>query len=390
MFATLIAIGLSIYLYFYGAGWSPGILFPFSVASSSILLSFGAAALLVSFLPVQKGEQNITPRLSELFRKDYRINLGMAFLFCLPLLMVAASFLASPLIPILLLLGLGIDTLYLLIRRIMDYLNPFRVIDFLKAEAFTAIDQNADGRLCNGIEACAEVAIKSVQRHNGTLANHALDALEGMGENFLAASKRAGQPIQSPELKAEGINDSLSYVLLFLIQQLEAIYSSALEKKMELVAGHVITALTKLAIYTTHTDLSLTSLPLHYLDKLTQQAMEKGFKDIGIKASIGLMSVADAIGGVKEIQYLDIKPAFVKIITTLDMIAKETFKKDKSTKMALLIHPFKELADLINKEPLASHQDRGAIESQLTLVLSEFEALASVLSTMPFSIPPDE
>lgn len=383
MFATIIAILLSTYLFFYGGSWSPGALFPFSIAASAILLSFGAAALLVSFLPIQKGEQNITPRLAELFRKDLRINLGLAFLFCLPLIIIAASFLTSPIIPILLLLGIGIDTLYLLIRRIMDYLNPFRVIDFLKSEGFNAIDADADGTLCNVIESCAEVAVKSIQRHNGALSNHALNAIEEIGEDFLASTKSLGHTLQSRELKAEGIPDSISYVLLYLFQHLEAIFSQSLDKKLDLTAGHIITILTKLAIYATRIDLSLVTLPLYYLDKFAAQALEKNILDVSVKATIGLQSIAKVISETKEIQYQDLKTPFITIISSLDKIAKETFKKDKSIKIAILKHPFKQLATLLDQEPIKSHQDRQAIVQQINLVLDEFTALESVLLMMP-------
>lgn len=383
MFATLIAILLSVYLYFFAGSWNPGSLFPFAMAASAILLSFGAAALLVSFLPIQKGEQTITPRLSELFRKDMRINFGMGLLFCLPLIIIAVSFLPSPIIPMLLLLGVGIDVLYLLIRRIMDYLNPFRVVDFLKAEAIDAIDKDKDKDFCNLIESCSEVAIKSTQRHNSALANHALDALEESGEKFLASSKRLSHPIQNKELADEGVSDSLNYILLFLLQHLEAVHSEAIEKKQEIIAGHVITIITKLADFAANVDLSLTALPLHYINKLAESSMDHSLQDVGIKASIGLLKLAENISKQKDLQYMDLKPPFFTIISILDNVAKITFKNNKEVKIFLLVQPFKDLKSLFEKEPLKSHQDSPAIVNQVDLTLAEFTALESVLATMP-------
>lgn len=387
MFATLIAILLSVYIFIFGDSIPPNIILPYSIIAAAFLLAFGIAALLVSFLPIQKAEQNFTPRLSELFRKDFKMNAGLAFLFCLPLLVFASNFTPYPLIPVLLLIGLGIDVFYLLIRRVMDYLNPFRAVDFLKQEGIYAIDQDNDPGLCNIIESCSEVAIKGLQRHNSALTNHTLDALEKLGELFLASSKRLSRPAQNPELQAEGVSDSLSYVLVFLLQHLESIHEQALDKKLELVAGHVITTLTKLAIYTTRIDLSLTALPLYYVDKLALHAIKKGFQDVGVKATIGLLSVAEAISDRNDLQYMDLKPSFITIISTLDAIAKETFSMDKTTKIPILTQPFRQLAQLLEKESLKGHQDKGVIQDQLTRILAEYQALEAVLSTMP-PLPP--
>ena len=383
MIATLIAIFISAYIYFFAGDRNLASLFMVSIAAAAILLSFGAAALLVSFLPIQKGEQNITPRLSELFRKDFRINGISAFLFSLPIIIFGVSYLPQPIIPMLILIGIGIDLLYLLIRRIMDYLNPFQVVNFLKDEAFSAVAQGSDERVCNGIEACAEVAVKSIQRHNSALANHSIDTLGLIGENFLVSSKSLSHPIQDQALKEKGVPDSLSFVLVFLCQHLESIYMEAFDKKLELVAGFVITTLTKISVYAAKTDVSLLSLPLFYINKIAQHAMENGFQDVGIKTTIGLTNVAESIAKAKDIQYQDLKAPFVSIISTMDMIAKETFRLDKSTKIAILVEPFKKLQQMVQRDPIKQHQDQSVIEDQLKLVLNDFSTLETVLATMP-------
>lgn len=387
MIATLIAILISAYIYFFAGDRNLASLYMVSIAASAVLLSFGAAALLVSFLPIQKGEQNITPRLSELFRKDFRINFTIAYLFSLPIIIFGTTFLPQPIIPMLILIGIGIDLLYLLIRRIMDYLNPFQVVNFLKDEAFRAIAKDSDETVCNVIESCSEVAVKSIQRHNSSLANHAIDTLGLIGENFLTTSKSLSHPIQDQGLKEKGVTDSLSFVLVFLCQHLESIYTEAFEKKLELVAGYVITTLARISIYAAKTDVSLLTLPLFYINKIAQHAMENRFQDVGIKATIGLSNVAMSIAEAKDIQYQDLKSPFVSIISTMDMIAKETFRNDKSTKIAVLVEPFRKLQQLIQTDPIKQHQDQSVIEDQLKLVLGEFSALETVLATMP-PIPP--
>lgn len=383
MIATLIAIFISAYIYFFAGDRNLASLFTVSVAAAAVLLSFGAAALLVSFLPIQKGEQNITPRLSELFRKDFRINGAIAYLFSLPIIIFGVTFLPQPIIPMLILIGIGIDLLYMLIRRIMDYLNPFQVVNFLKDEALSAVAQGSDERVCNGIESCSEVAVKSIQRHNSVLANHAIDTLGLIGENFLISSKSLSHPIQDQKLKDKGVPDSLSFVLVFLCQHLESIYMEAFEKKLELVAGFVITTLTKISVYAARIDVSLLTLPLFYINKIAQHAMENGFEDVGIKATIGLTNIAESIAAAKDIQYQDLKAPFVSIISTMDMIAKETFRLDKTTKIAILVEPFKKLQQIVQTDPIKQHQDQSVIEDQLKLVLNDFTTLETVLATMP-------
>src|SRR5262249_48876860 len=113
-----------------------------------VLVAFSIALLLSlpliyasAWTPLQKGEQNITPRLIERVSRDKQLLMASFALLIFPLISIAIYFLllkAPELNPTylflgwLILFGVALDLTGLLIKRITSYLNPFKA-----AEIFT-------------------------------------------------------------------------------------------------------------------------------------------------------------------------------------------------------------------------------------------------------------
>ena len=152
---------------------------------------------------------------------------------------------------------------------------------------------------------------------------------------------------------------------------------------MPLTSGHVISAIAKLASYAAVTDFSLLLLPLHYIDKCSLSSVHKGYTDVGVKATIGLLELMKALSQAKGLEYQEIKPHLFKLITTLESIAKELFRQDKSTKIQILIAPFSEIAHTLDQEPFKDHPDTPVLIQQIQRIIGEFEALDAVMKTMP-------
>lgn len=383
MYATLVSVLLSAYLVYEGIQTPETTSFVFAASAAAVFLAITFLILSMSFSPFQKEEQNLTPKLMQILFSDPKLKLRLIASAILPLGFVASSFLPWHTPLFLILFGMSIDLLFSLYRRIADHLNPFRVVEFILADAKNAIILDQDAKLCDLIEASAEVANKSIQRHSSALAKQSIEAMGKMGELFLNSEASIFHPPQNPELKAQGIPDTISYVFLFLLQHLEDVYQNAITNKVDLVASFIITIYTKLASFAAAIDLSLTPMPLHYIQKTSLESLRKGSSDIGIKAILGLLQIAKAISAAKDVAYQDIKPPFFTMIETLREISLEMFRKDKTIKIPLLIHPFQELNRLFLEEPLKSHQDASAVVTQINSVLDEFKALQEVMLMKP-------
>lgn len=382
MIATVFAALVAIFLTVSGNFPDSSLLKIIFASASGLFFLCGILLFAGSYSALQKSEQNSIPKLIQLIQNDYKLNCALAFLSLLPFGLFLPLF--DKLFPVaLILIGIGMDAVRLLLNRILDHLNPFKIVSFLTTEATRAIAKDRDALLCETIDSLCDLGVSAVHRHNSALANQTIDALESIGESFLKAEKSPSHPVQSADLEKEGVKDTLSYVLIYLLQNLEVLFVKALDKRMEFVLGHLITTMTKLISYSAKTDLSLATFPLHYTGKLSKLAMEKGFTDVGVKTSIGLLMISKSIPLLKDLPYLDIKPFFISLITILDNIAKETFRQDKSTNIDILIEPFLKLRALFEADPLKSHQDAIAVTQQIDKVIEEFRTLDTLLKTMP-------
>lgn len=385
MYATPFALLLAALFFYFEVAFN----FPHVFLLATLFAIFFPLSALLSYTlilpPLQRGEQNVTPRLIELLSRDSKLIYGMRFLLLLPialigvlLLPVKESFLFA-----VVLIGLGLDLLYLHSCRLTTYLNPFRMVDFLVGAGERFISQSRDAELCELIESTTEVAIKSVDRHQSALANRAIDGLEKMGGKFLTQKKNFAHPPQNVELQLQGIKDTLSYVILFLLEHLEEIQERALDEKLSLIASHVVTTFAKLAIYASKIDPSLAALALHFVNKTSLKAAQRGFYDSGIKATVGLLELAKAIAMSKDLLRQDLKSTMIPLIAGLEALAKELFKQNKNTEMQVLTSPFHELARLISQEPFQGHQDAPYLIQQINRILGDFQALEAILKAMP-------
>lgn len=382
MIGTIFSALVAVFLYVSGNFPDPSFLRILFAAFSGLLFLCGTLLIAGSYSALQKGEQNSIPKLIQLVQKDKLLHLAIGYLSLLPLTLFLPIF--ETFFPVaLFLIGIGFDFVRLILNRILDHLNPFKIVSFLTKEAKSSIAKDRDAVLCETIDSLCDLGVRAIHSHNSTLANQTIDSLESVGETFLKAEKSPSHPVQNAELTKEGVRDTLSYVLMYLLQNLEVLFVQAADNKMEFVLGHLITTLTKLISYSAKTDLSLAIYPLHYTGKLSKLAMEKGFNDVGVKTTLGLLTISKSIPQLKDIPYLDIKPFFISLITILDNIAKETFRQDKSTNIDVLILPFLTLRTLFESDPLKGHQDAKAVTLQIDKVIEEFQTLDNLLKTMP-------
>lgn len=348
-----------------------------------------------SFSPMQSAEQNLTPRLLELYRKDTwlfcAIGGVVAFSFFSVLLALNQEFLhlISPFISLsvwILIFGVALDLFIFIWRRSLKYLNPFQVVGLISQSATKNIQENKDVELCESIDALSEIAIRSIKNTNTSLSLEAISEIRQIARVFLGSSKSIVHEEEDPALKQLGVRDSVAFVLFYILQRFETIHDHALEKKLEPICSSVVTGLGKIAVYAADYDITLTSYPLHFMHKLALRSLNGGLPEVGVKATLALVEMAKGIVSAKNVDYMELQPPFLSIINTLQAVAKDTFRLDKSTKVQVLLQPFFELRELFKSEKMANHQDTPVILQNIDRVIAEFETLETVLKTMP--LPP--
>lgn len=400
MFGTLIALFFALLLHFSAIGQEAlpnlSIMGLILVAVATLFLFLPPLIIGLSWTPLQRAEQTITPRVFECFLKDRTLKIAAFILLFFPLISYIMAidvlflniFNKNILLPAwIILLGVAIDAVYYMLRRVTTYLDPFQVVNLFAHEANRCIQNDREEDLCNWIEALSEVALRGLQRSSTSICIQVNDELQHILSLFLKSNKSIGHASQDAQSKEAGMGDKISYTLFFLLQRLEMINEKAIEQHLEPVCSNLITILGKITIDAAKYDLSMPSYPLHFLGKFATAAQQHGMTQVGPKAVLTLLEVAKTILNDIDVTYAELQEPFFSLISQMNLISKEMFRQDKGMSIKLLTQPFKDLRELFVSEKMSKHQDTPAILQKIDMVLVEYDALDHVLRTMP-PMPP--
>jgi hypothetical protein len=363
------------------------------IAVATLFLFIPTLILALAWSPLQQAELNLTPKVSDHFKNDFSIRLVSIILILFPLLtyLIALDVLFLKVLsndivlPIwIVLLGISLDAMQYLIRRVFGYLDPFYVAQLFTHEAHKSILNNQELELCNWIDALSEIAIKAIQRTSTSLCSQVCSELQKIINIFFESSKNIAYPSQDAETKSMGIGDRVSYTLFFLLQRLEMINDKAVEQKLEPVCSNLEAVLGKIAISATKCDISMPAYVLNYMGRLSVNALQHGMPEVGSKTICILLEVAKGILTDIDITYMELQDPFNSLIAQLHAISKEMFRQNKNISVKILAQPFRELKALFtDNEKVAKHQDTPAILTSIDRILGEYDALESVMRTMP-------
>lgn len=391
MLGTLFSLIIGAMLLFATATLNQALLTVTMVVVGSLFVLLFAAVHTFSWAPLQKVEQNMTPRLLDLYSADGHIKfLNLWFIF-FPLASFAMATTAVPfeflgsngvLVIWLLMLGITFDAFIHLCRRVVSYLNPFSIVKHLDRKALEAIQSEDQAALCHWIEALGEIGTKAVERLLPTLCTQVVDSTYLVAREYLLAAKSITHHVEE---KSKDHVDQVSYILFYLFQQMEQIHDRAVEKRLETLSGKLVTTLGKIAIASGQYDLTMTSYPLHYLGKFATTAQSRGCSDVVEKSTCTLVEVGKALVAEVDIRYQNLQEPFFSLLSHLDTLAKERFQQNKQINLQLLTLPFEELKNLFADEATEAfkHQDRGVIVAQIDTILNRFEQLEAILKTVP-------
>lgn len=341
---------------------------------------------------LHRAEQNTTPRLLDMFKKDPLLGFNHLGLIALPLLAIALGLVAALLPHVhtgsilgvwFLLVGICFDLLIQFIRRILSYLNPFAAVQLFRLAAKRSIQNDREGDLCDWIDALSEVGNRSLNRSGMSICGSVLNELYEIIRLFLGASKSIGHISEDKQSLALGIKDKVTFTLFFLLERLSMLFNQALEKRLEPICSNTLTTLGKIALESAKYDISLVSYPLQYIGKLGLDAHQKRLQDIGLKTVCLYLEVSKSILTEIDISYLELQEPFFTLIHHMDEITKESFKQNKEIPIKALEQPFYDLKSLFAEGKASTHQDTPKIVADIDRVIGEFDALAQVLRTIP-------
>lgn len=395
MIGTLFSIVIALLLYLYPLPEKLEVNYSligtilFIVASLFVINQ--TALTVYAWAPLQKMEQNLTPRVFAIFKKDRNLRITNLFLLLFLLftyLVVVDLFLfeffgkKQMLILWTLMFGVAIDMLHHHLRRVMDFLDPYHVVEFLSNSALHCAKTSKEGELCDWIDTLTETSIKGLEHHSFSLSILAVDKLRLVTENYLEIAKRISYHEGESAGKFGG-SDHISYMLFYLFQRMELIFDKAVEGRNEPACSNLIATLGKIIIYCAKYDITLAGHPLYYCGRFVKKAQHRELNEVGNRGVVTLLEVAKVIIKDVDLQYVEIKDTFIDLVNTMHGIAKDTFRKDKSINIPLLMQPFSTLKEFFRNGKIADHQDTPSIIASIDNVLVEFSSLEEVMRSMP-------
>lgn len=349
------------------------------IGVGSVVLITGVLANFMMSVPLQRAEQEVTPCIFRALRKKWSFRIASSAVLLFPFLSFLATFGLHPPLPLVIavwviLLGIAIDSFHLLIKWSFVALNPFEAITLLSQNARHYFTPGEGGNFCLWVDALIETALKAIDRSSTSLCDNTIKELEDIATSFLKERTLMGS-------KEE--DDELNYTICFFLQRLEQVHTKAAERLLEMISSKIIVTTGKIAIAVAKYHPAWASLPLNSIGKMTQEAQSYDLDDVAIKASITLQQIGKKILDDDPSLQLPIQDMFFTILGRLEKIAQTTFRKDKTTNIDVLIHPFRDMKHWFTEEKYKNHPDAAAIVNDLERVMGEFEALEMVLRTMP-------
>jgi hypothetical protein len=395
MFITIISVLLALLMAFYTEAFS----LPLDFYFLAYLLVIGGTTILIltilltiwSLIPLNQLEQKLIPRLVELYRRDRTILVSSWILFLFPLisyvLAVVLISLNSPHKELvfafwMIYFGLSLDLLKDVWKRTLNFLNPFYLIDLFTHDARRAIQTEQDDHLYASLDSLSEVSLRAIEKNRLALSTQSLSQFAPILQTFFKSAKSISRISQDIKMEKSGQDES-SYTIFYLLQRLELINKKALQHGLETVCSQMIMTLGKIIVYCGQFDLSMVSFPTHFLGRFAVKAQQHNMEEVGNIAIGTLLEVARTLLADANVAYAELINPFNTITNSLEAIAKESFKRDKTTSIKILTQPLRDLKTLFQNEKMAAHRDTPAIIANIDRVLTEFDTLEQVMRTIP-------
>ena len=282
----------------------------------------------------------------------------------------------------LILFGIAVDALYFSLHQSTALSNPNTILKQISESTKREMDVENTSAICQNFDTYTELALKALHTKGIVFCRDAIDELRGYSESYFKMAARKKMALGA-SLKESGFVDQVNYSVIYLFQNLELLFHDALTGSYETLASEIVIDAGKIALYAARADVTWGIIPIHKIGKFALMARREGMKEVVIKSSITLQRIAEAFLSDAEILRQDIKELMNTLIGRLDEITKEMFRQDKSTKIAVMTKPFKEIEELLKQDKFSNRDDTPLILIEISRILAEYEALEKVMGAIP-------
>jgi hypothetical protein len=352
-----------------------------------------SVTLAITYIPRVRAQKYLPTTISSLVRKNPLVVLAHVYTFVFPLLSLALAGIHTiwALALWFVLLALAIDSFGYYLRKISATFSSSTGLEAIYNNAVKTLPKDNTSELCESFDALSEVALKSIDTKSILNGKEAIEYIRELSQEFFRETRKKKFTVDSTGKNLD-VSDRVNFTLSYLIQDFDMLYSKVINEGIEPVANEIILSLGKIALYAARADVSFAQIPLRTLGKYALFAQHKGYSDVVFRAIITLNQVGRLFLTEQDVLLQDLKEIFLTIVSLLEDITKDSFKRDKSTKISVLQQPFNDLRAALKDPRLANRDDIQVIDADIGRVLGEFDALEMVvggMSAVPdFGIPP--
>ena len=375
--ATLISIiFVVIFTVFLNAATSLGFLSVIALVAGALFFLMTPLIKGMTMLPLQAASVESSSKALHFARRDMKLNfLTLVWISFALFSFFVAAFSSDWLFIIWVIwLGLSIDAIYLYTRFATGYADPYQLVQIFLSKGKKYFGSKHHQELCSVIDGIGEISLKALYQRSIPLTIEGVSTLDRLADSYLE--------VKGQEASQQGMKEQVNYTLGFLLHRMQLIFDQAAEDRLEVVANQIILSLSKLTMSVARFDMELTSLPLHFLESFFQTAKDYELKEVSINSSIIMLETAKSLLADPELRERQIGTFMFAVIEQMERFAKGMFREDKNTPISLLTDPFRELKLLVESQ-LPPFPDSAAIARDLDRVLISFQALESVLKSVP-------
>lgn len=344
----------------------------FPVVMAVAIPGFYMAAHAAALRSLVAAEHGATPRVFELYTLCKRRRLASIYILLYPLLtLICLSYPGLGHMAWVLATGVGIDALRHILGMGFTYLDPYHALDLVADRAEEAAAEEP-AEFCHWQDALAATALKAITNESVGLAEQALRSTDHAFARYLDVRNNDDSP--------DAI-DLVNFALSRLMRDLDSIFHRALDEALEPVANACVETVGKLCLRLSNFDVGMVGFPLHFLSQFAETAEEEDFEEVLMQVSCTMEAVAKQL--ISEAKGGDLKTPVIGLLTEIQLIAENQFRRNKSTSIQLLSQPFIEIKAMLKAGPIVEHPDYDMISKDLDRIIGEFAALAQVMAKMP-------
>jgi hypothetical protein len=220
------------------------------------------------------------------------------------------------------------------------------------------------------VDIFSEVIAKAIRSKSLQLSKVALRELLGLSEAFVPGEAAHGQKEGGSSLL-----DRVNFFVAHFSKRLGWLFRLALEEKMDPIAEEIITCYGKMSLFLATCHPTLIHMPLLFIARAADAAAPVGNEEVFVRAGATLSELGKSLVRVSQEKKESMKEAIFLVLSHLEEIMKESFKRNKELSPAILMQPFAEIAEMLAEEAYKDFPDREAVLTELRRCLAEFSAL---------------